>query len=890
MYRFWNHVIEPFLTIIRPRVLVEVGASDGKNSRNIARWCLDNDAHAHIIDPAPGFEFSDLQKAAPDNLTFHKALSLDALPSLHNIDVALIDGDHNWHTVFSELRSIYGEAEKTASAPVVFLHDICWPYARRDLYYDPSDIAEENRQPFMVGGIDPDNGLVVLGQGINRAYAHALKEGGAKNGVLTAVEDFMKGDGADLSLLRIPVLNGLGILYPNGMLDSPEFANLIQALQFNQTQDVLLKHADKERLRTALEAEDLRHSVAELDLELQSAGNWAETRAKLMEMSDWATSLQTQLAEKDASLAKKDALLAEKDASLAEKNASLAEKDALLAEKDASLAEKNASLAEKDAWLAEKDASLAEKDAQLGERNATLKEKDAELTEKSTTLANRNATLKKKGAELAKRKTALEKRDAKLAEQSADLQALQEKMAAKQNELMTMSHWAAGMRDRLQVVDETPVLRAMERMATAVRERGAWGTARLLASKMLPRAVSNIARCLVKRRKLRGLRHAVSRAPKKVLVVYPIIPWDFRWQRPQQILSRLASKGWTVLYVDMQPMPAGRCYATEQEAFLDLGVKRIDDDVWGVSLYSCESVNMYTCSLQPGSIINMKNGVLALLETIGAMEPIQIVQFPSWTPVAQEIRAAVNGNLVFDCMDDHSGFAGTTREAVSQEMELIGSADMVLASSELIYERSLALNPATEMLRNGTEFEHFNGAVRCGALDHLTDKPIIGYYGAIAEWFDMGLLAYCAKTRPQWNFVLVGHVHGVDVNKVEGLPNVHFVGEVPYADLPGYFAYFDVCTIPFKLIPLIMATNPVKFYEYLSDAKPVVSVELPELRPYAALCHLASNEEDFLRKLDTALNEDASPELIEARLQLARDNSWDGRVQSLLQTDIFRTR
>jgi glycosyltransferase involved in cell wall biosynthesis len=174
-----------------------------------------------------------------------------------------------------------------------------------------------------------------------------------------------------------------------------------------------------------------------------------------------------------------------------------------------------------------------------------------------------------------------------------------------------------------------------------------------------------------------------------------------------------------------------------------------------------------------------------------------------------------------------------------------------------------------------------------GELDFLGDKPIIGYFGAISDWFDVDLIAYCARIRPKYNFVLIGSTFGADTNKIEYLENVFLLGERAYQSLPGYLAYFDVCLIPFKLIPLTMATNPVKFYEYLSSGKPVVSVRLPELIEYADCCYLADNAEEFVAQIDEAYQSKDDLELKNMRLELARNNSWDSRVDTILKNSCF---
>ncbi|ODS39747.1 MAG: hypothetical protein A7315_10550 [Candidatus Altiarchaeales archaeon WOR_SM1_79] len=127
---------------------------------------------------------------------------------------------------------------------------------------------------------------------------------------------------------------------------------------------------------------------------------------------------------------------------------------------------------------------------------------------------------------------------------------------------------------------------------------------------------------------------------------------------------------------------------------------------------------------------------------------------------------------------------------------------------------------------------------------------------------------------------MIGHTFGSDTGKLKKFHNVHFLGEKQYSEIPRYLYWFDVCIIPFKLIPLIEATHPVKFFEYLSSGKPAVSVKLPELLPYKDLCYLAEDKEDFLKKIEMSLKED-DPEIKRMRIDFAKSNTWEDRYKTL---------
>jgi len=390
--------------------------------------------------------------------------------------------------------------------------------------------------------------------------------------------------------------------------------------------------------------------------------------------------------------------------------------------------------------------------------------------------------------------------------------------------------------------------------------------------------------------KLDAVAQAVARKNQRLVLTFPIINWDFRWQRPQHLVSRLRDHGYAACYLSMNLQPLGRKFVSAAEAAVALGVDELDQDIFQVRLQSRDPINVYVNTIAGEDLENL---VTSLSELIRQAKPASIhylVQFPGWWPVAKRLKEAFGGTVVFDCMDDHAGFCTNTSDALKMEQKLIEEADLVVASSLLLEDRCHILNPRTIQIKNGTEFEHFAEPKRNGLLDAYADRPIVGYYGAISDWFDMELVAHCARAKPEWNFVLIGSTMGANLAPVQGLSNVHLLGEKPYAELPGYFAYFDVCTIPFKLMPLTLATNPVKFYEYLSAGKPVVSIELPELAPYADDCYLAHNGKEFVAQLEKAMAQKDDQEKIARRIALAKENSWDARVAELLQTEAFAKR
>ncbi len=205
-------VIKPLLEHLSPHRVCEIGVDKGIFTTFLADFCRAHAAHYVGIDPT----LPDETAASDEHLSFLKQPSVKALQTLEPQDVYFVDGDHNYYTVLNELRLIFARPE---SAPLVFLHDVGWPWARRDQYCAPDTIPAEFRHPSSttLGAVPGHSALQdwgFAGEGSDYAYAAASFEGGPRNGVLTAVEDALTEPRlADYRLLIIPVVFGLGILY-----------------------------------------------------------------------------------------------------------------------------------------------------------------------------------------------------------------------------------------------------------------------------------------------------------------------------------------------------------------------------------------------------------------------------------------------------------------------------------------------------------------------------------------------------------------------------------------------------------------------------------------------------------------------------------------------------
>lgn len=250
----------PILEAVQPSVIAEIGAEHGGNTRLLYEWLKQHNGKLISIDCNPSQTFLDWINGVNDVVKHIPQPSLDAISSTNNVDVWFIDGDHNWYTVYHELKLIRELNKKQNRNTLIFLHDVCWPWSRRDLYYSPDRIPENNRHPHTFeGGVTLDNpGIVKGGFQSLGAYAVALQEGGERNGVLTAVEDFIKEFTGEYCYAHIPAVFGLGVLFNLHHPQAQEIATLVTPFHNNQ----LLQLLEVNRLDNYLKVIELQDTLA----------------------------------------------------------------------------------------------------------------------------------------------------------------------------------------------------------------------------------------------------------------------------------------------------------------------------------------------------------------------------------------------------------------------------------------------------------------------------------------------------------------------------------------------------------------------------------------------------------------------------------------------------
>jgi glycosyltransferase involved in cell wall biosynthesis len=371
-----------------------------------------------------------------------------------------------------------------------------------------------------------------------------------------------------------------------------------------------------------------------------------------------------------------------------------------------------------------------------------------------------------------------------------------------------------------------------------------------------------------------GMRpHACAPEAKYDVVVLPIIDWHFRFQRPQQLALGFARAGHRVFYVSSR-------FCDQQEVL----IRKVADGVLEAQLPGPHRLALQLDAM-PGYLIESTyRSMEKLRHEFDIREAACLVDLPFWTPLALRLRRQFGWKLVYDCMDYHRGLSYAGSWMLEQEEHLIRESDLVLASGRNLLSSVGSAGANCRLLPNAADFAHFRFPPPFSTqADRPPGRPVIGYFGAISEWFDAELVAEIARARPTWDLLLIGSTYAADLTPLDGLTNVRLQGEMAYEQLPASLHQFDVAIIPFKKTPLTDAVNPVKLFEYLSAGKHVVATDLDELQHYREVVSLASTPGEWVYAIERGLADTSEASRL-ARIAFARENTWDRRISELKDT------
>jgi GT2 family glycosyltransferase len=372
----------------------------------------------------------------------------------------------------------------------------------------------------------------------------------------------------------------------------------------------------------------------------------------------------------------------------------------------------------------------------------------------------------------------------------------------------------------------------------------------------------------------RSLVHGCAEERRHDVLIFPVFDYDFRFQRPQQIAVEFARRGHRVFWISPSRAVSG-------PGAKDYEIVALRENLWELQLRMAPQ-DLYRGTLTDADLDAMMRSLASFFRDSAVAACCSLVQFPYWRRCALALRSRYGAKVVYDCMDDWQNW--TTEPSVSdfalaEERSLAHDCDLLIVTAREFEQRYRREGLSPVVVRNAADFRFFS-ADGPHSLPDAIPRPVVGYYGAIADWFALDVLREVAQARPQYSFVLIGDNYRKDIGKLRKLPNVFLLGEKHYRDLPSYLRAFDVCLIPFVPSALVKAVDPVKAFEYLSQGKPLVSTPMPELESLGDLAYFANGPQEFAGQIDAALTE-SDPSLAERRISFAADNTWAHRVDEI---------
>ncbi|MBC8014308.1 MAG: glycosyltransferase family 1 protein [Sporomusaceae bacterium] len=329
---------------------------------------------------------------------------------------------------------------------------------------------------------------------------------------------------------------------------------------------------------------------------------------------------------------------------------------------------------------------------------------------------------------------------------------------------------------------------------------------------------------------------------KPIIIYPPTIDWDHLHQRPQQLLKALSQLGCACVFCNIN---MHKRYST--------GFSYLNDNLVLANGVSFNNALQWCRNSYPQS---------------------PLIAYFTYPTHIESIQEAAVDLILFDSVDEPLGEFASWLPSYSKAVQ---NSNLVIASAQSLVKRA-AQHTASEvhLIPNGCDYHHFQAAQTRHAIDcppFNRGKPIIGYIGAIAPWLDRELINEMGRCLPGCEFVFIG-----PLLQQKGMAftssNMHYLGPKNYADLPCYMSNFDYCLIPFKLTEMTRGVNPVKFWEYLASGHPILSTALPEIpKEFVTIITSAA-----LPQIPLELNDRGK----DARITLARNNSWTERATNLL--------
>ena len=358
---------------------------------------------------------------------------------------------------------------------------------------------------------------------------------------------------------------------------------------------------------------------------------------------------------------------------------------------------------------------------------------------------------------------------------------------------------------------------------------------------------------------------------KPTILTFCHLRWDFVYQRPQHLLSRLAS--------------------THRVIFIEEPVYSESSDPHWQFIQPESNILVarpHTPSRAPGfhqeQMPYLRKLIRELVEKEGLSNSILWFYTPLALPLMEGLKPRA---VVYDCMDELSAFLNAPAELLEREAELLQRADLVFTGGPSLYRAKKDRHPRAYCFPSSVDAKHFGAAAN--GMQEAEDQrklphPRLGFFGVIDERLDVPLIGAMANAHPEWQIVMVGPIVKIDPATLPQNKNIHYYGQRSYQQLPGYLKGWDVCLLPFARNQSTKYISPTKTLEYMAAGKMIVSTPIRDVaEPYGDIVYLGGTTEEFIQGCEDALS--ASPEERAERQKKMRavlaNTSWEATARQM---------
>ncbi|AYV82339.1 MAG: glycosyltransferase, partial [Homavirus sp.] len=335
------------------------------------------------------------------------------------------------------------------------------------------------------------------------------------------------------------------------------------------------------------------------------------------------------------------------------------------------------------------------------------------------------------------------------------------------------------------------------------------------------------------------IQSLLSKNIKVTILFPPFVRWNMMFQRPQQMISSLSKKDGV------------RC------VFIDYSVQ--DVQIKNYSLIISPSYDMARKYIKG-----------------------KVILYYTHADIAKTLKLYKYDYCIYELVDNPVDEFEDWKTNLNLA---INSANSVSITSMKMADCVTKLGKPYTLIPNGADYYHFERAQiklkKPVDMPNISDRIIVGYYGAHASWVDWNLIKLIADL-PYLHVVMIGRMDKSPYDMKFNHSNITWLPVKDYSELPYYLSWFDICMIPFKLTEMIKGCDPIKFYEYSSAGKPVMATKMNELQKYDNICYFI-DDKNYNSVIKKIINEKDNIALKKKRQELAKSNMWDIRADEFLK-------